>query len=61
MHLRFQFQQNIDKERKKYSKLLLENEKLALELKEANLDNSNVIRSYHLIIPDSSKEKGCGN
>ena len=39
MHLRYQFQKNLEKERKKYAQLLLENERLALEVKEANLEN----------------------
>ncbi|KAJ3368023.1 hypothetical protein HDU91_000896, partial [Kappamyces sp. JEL0680] len=37
MHLRYQYQKNLEKERKKYTALLLENEKLALEVKEAAL------------------------
>lgn len=57
MHLRYQFQQNIEKERKKYSKLLLENEKLALEVKEANLANSNSIIMLANSPFDSSKKK----
>jgi hypothetical protein len=39
MHLRYQYQKNLDKERKKYTALLLENEKLALEVKDMQLEN----------------------
>ncbi len=52
MHLRYQFQKNLEKERKKYAQLLLENERLALEVKEANLENCklNIVIIIKLVI-----------
>ena len=50
MHLRYQFQTYLEKERKKYAQLLQENERLVLEVKDANLENCMLTQYVFLLL-----------